>query len=143
MRGCFALWKWTRHLLALAFDYRMKAELVVSTVNMLPFSVPGMIWHSDQGSQYEAEQTRTAFICERAGSCATTSLSASTSPLQPSPAYRYLDLGRSLHLLALCRIAVKLALWRCPLPLPAGKGGAPAHRTGARTVAHCGDSPLK
>jgi hypothetical protein len=49
MRSCFALWKRTRHILALAFDYGMKAELVVSIVNMLPFSVPGMIWHSDQG----------------------------------------------------------------------------------------------
>src|SRR5947209_3316048 len=51
VRGCFALWKRTRQILALAFDYQMKAELVVSTVKMLRFSVPGMIWHSDQGSQ--------------------------------------------------------------------------------------------
>ena len=62
VRGCFALWKRTRQILALAFDYRMKAELVVSTVKMLQFSVPGMIWHSDQGSQYGAELTRTALL---------------------------------------------------------------------------------
>jgi len=65
VRGCFALWKRTRQILALAFDYQMKAELVVSTVKMLRFSVPDMIWHSDQGSQYGAELTRTALA--RAG----------------------------------------------------------------------------
>ena len=56
------MWKRTRQILALAFDYRMKAELVVSTVKMLHFSVPGMIWHSDQGSQYGAELTRIALL---------------------------------------------------------------------------------
>ncbi len=62
VRGCFALWKRTRHILALTFDYRMQADLVVSTVKSLQFSVPGMIWHSDQGSQYGAEQTRIALL---------------------------------------------------------------------------------
>ena len=62
VRGCFALWKPTRHNLALTFDYRMQAELVVYTVRSLQFSVPGMIWHSDQVSQYGAEQTRTALL---------------------------------------------------------------------------------
>jgi putative transposase len=55
VRGCFALWKQTRQIVALTFDYRMQAELVVSTVKSLQFYVPGMIWHSDQGSQYGAE----------------------------------------------------------------------------------------
>src|SRR5207248_4383298 len=32
VRGCFALWKRTRHILALAFDYSMRADLVVSTI---------------------------------------------------------------------------------------------------------------
>jgi len=62
VRGCFALWKRTRHMLALVFDYRMQAELVVSTVNMVQFGVPGTIWHSDQGSQYGAEKTRVALL---------------------------------------------------------------------------------
>jgi transposase InsO family protein len=62
VRGCFALWKRTRHILALAFDYSMRADLVVSTLDMLQFSVPGMIFHSDQGSQYGAEQTRVALL---------------------------------------------------------------------------------
>jgi putative transposase len=62
VRGCFALWKRTRHILALAFDYSMRANLVVSTIKMLPFCVPGMIFHSDQGSQYGAEPTRAALL---------------------------------------------------------------------------------
>src|SRR5260370_17188495 len=65
VRGCFALWKRTRQIVALSFDYRMQAELVVSTVKSLQFCIPGMIWHSDQGSQYGAEQTPTALL-ERA-----------------------------------------------------------------------------
>src|SRR6266849_13376 len=36
-----------------------------------------------------------------------------------------LTLVRTLHLLALCRLAVRLAHRRCPPPLPAGPGGAP------------------
>jgi len=36
-----------------------------------------------------------------------------------------LTLVRMLHLLALCRLAVRLAHRRCPPPLPAGPGGAP------------------
>jgi putative transposase len=58
VRGCFALWKRTRHCLALAFDYRMPAELVVSTLQMVTFAVPGTIFHSDQGRQYGAAVTR-------------------------------------------------------------------------------------
>jgi len=62
VRGCFALWKRTRHCLSLAFDYQMRADLVVSTIEQLQFSVPGTIFHSDQGSQYGAEQTSTALL---------------------------------------------------------------------------------
>ena len=62
VRGCFALWKRTRHILALAFDYSMRADLVVSTIEMVEFCVPGTIWHSDQGSQYGAEQTRAVLL---------------------------------------------------------------------------------
>src|SRR5881275_3570361 len=36
-----------------------------------------------------------------------------------------LSLVTSLHLLALCRLAVRLAHHRCPPPLPTGPGGAP------------------
>ena len=62
VRGCFALWKRTRHILALAFDYRMQADLVVTTIKMVPFEVPGAIFHSDQGKQYGAQQTRTLLL---------------------------------------------------------------------------------
>ncbi len=62
LRGCFALWRRTRHILALAFDYGMRAEIVISTVQLVQFEVPGSIWHSDQGSQYGAEQTRLAVL---------------------------------------------------------------------------------
>jgi hypothetical protein len=36
-----------------------------------------------------------------------------------------LTLVSTLHLLALCRLAVRLACRRCPPPVPAGPGGAP------------------
>jgi hypothetical protein len=36
-----------------------------------------------------------------------------------------LTLVNTLHLLALCRLAVRLAHHRCPPPLPTGPGGAP------------------
>ncbi len=36
-----------------------------------------------------------------------------------------LTLVTRLHLLALCWLAVRLAHWRCPPPLPAGPGGRP------------------
>ncbi len=62
VRGCFALWKRTRHILAMAFDDGMPASLVVSTVQMLTFAVPGAIWPSDQGKQYGAEATRKVLL---------------------------------------------------------------------------------
>ena len=36
-----------------------------------------------------------------------------------------LTLVTTLHLLLLCRLAVRMAHRRCPPPLPAGPGGAP------------------
>jgi hypothetical protein len=36
-----------------------------------------------------------------------------------------LTLIQTLHLLALCRLAIQLAHRRCPAPLPKGPGGAP------------------
>jgi len=58
VRGCFALWKRTRHILALACDYRMPADLVVTTIKMVPFEVPGAIFPAEQGKQSGAAQTR-------------------------------------------------------------------------------------
>ena len=62
VRGCFALWKRTRHSLALAFDDSMRADLVVSTIELMEFAVVGTICQSDQGSQYGAEQTRAVLL---------------------------------------------------------------------------------
>ena len=56
------MWKRTRQIVALTFDYRMQADLAVSTIKLLEFCVPGMIWHSDQGSQYGALEMRTALL---------------------------------------------------------------------------------
>src|SRR5437588_3629704 len=41
-----------------------------------------------------------------------------------------LTLVNTLHLLTLCRLAVRLAHHRCPPPLPAGPGGAPRRNRG-------------
>ena len=62
VRGCFALWKQTRHILAIAFENHMRADLVVSTIDLIEHVIPGTIFHSDQGSQYGAEQTRAALL---------------------------------------------------------------------------------
>jgi transposase InsO family protein len=58
VRGCFALRKQTRQVLGIAFDYHMRADLVTDTIQTMTFEVPGSIWHSDQGKQYGARQTR-------------------------------------------------------------------------------------
>jgi hypothetical protein len=44
---------------------------------------------------------------------------------QPALHLDALTLVTQLHLLALCRLAVCLAHWWCPSPLPAGPGGYP------------------
>jgi putative transposase len=58
VRGCFALRKRTRAILGMAFDYHMRADLVTDTIQTMTFEEPGSIWHSDQGKQFGAEQTR-------------------------------------------------------------------------------------
>ena len=45
--------------------------------------------------------------------------------LRPALHLDALTLVTTLHLLALCRLAVRLAHRRCPPPLPAGPGGSP------------------
>jgi|SRR5579872_285620 len=56
--GCFALRHRTRQVLGLAFDYHMRADLVTDAIQTMSFEVPGSIWHSDQGKQYGARETR-------------------------------------------------------------------------------------
>lgn len=57
IRGCFALRKKTRQILALVFDYHMRAELVLRTIEQIRYVDFGMkaLWHSDQGKQYGAK----------------------------------------------------------------------------------------
>jgi putative transposase len=62
VRGCFALRHRTRQVLGIAFDYHMRADLVTDTVETLTFEVPGSIWHSDQGKQYGAGETRSLLL---------------------------------------------------------------------------------
>ena len=58
VRGCFALRHRTRHVLGIAFDYHMRADLVTDAIETMTFEGPGCIFHSDQGKQYGAEHTR-------------------------------------------------------------------------------------
>lgn len=62
VRGCFALWKQTRHILAIAFESYMRAELVVKTINVIDEAIHKAIFHSDQGSQYGAEVAQAALL---------------------------------------------------------------------------------
>ncbi len=57
IRGCFALKKQTRQILSLIFDYSMRADLVVTTIQRIDTIDPENIWHSDQGKQYGAGVT--------------------------------------------------------------------------------------
>lgn len=57
IRGCFALKKNTRQILSLVFDYSMRAELVVTTIQRIDSFPKDAIWHSDQGKQYGAGVT--------------------------------------------------------------------------------------
>jgi len=57
VRGCFALLKQTRQILALVFDYSMKASLVQATLDHINWQDDLYIWHSDQGKQYGATKT--------------------------------------------------------------------------------------
>jgi putative transposase len=62
IRGCFALRKDSRQILSLVFDYSMKAELVVTTIQRIDVVDPESIWHTDQGKQYGASITLSALL---------------------------------------------------------------------------------
>jgi len=59
---------------------------------------------------------------------------------QPALHLDALTLVSRLHLLALCRMAVRLAHRRCPPPLPAGPGGHPRVYTEESLRLDCLDS---
>jgi transposase InsO family protein len=58
VRGCFPRYKRTRHILGLALEYHMRAELVTNALQTRSFDVPSTIFHRDQGKQFGAEPTR-------------------------------------------------------------------------------------
>ncbi len=62
LRSCFALCKRTRQIVGMAFDYRMRADLVTSVIETVLFQTEGTIWHSDQDKQYGARQTRELLV---------------------------------------------------------------------------------
>jgi putative transposase len=62
VRGCFALRHCTRQVLGIAFDYHMRADLVIDAIQTMAFEVPDSIWHSDQGKQYGARETRSLLL---------------------------------------------------------------------------------
>lgn len=62
VRGCFALKKETRQILSLIFDYSMKADLVVTTIQRIDVVDPETIWHTDQGKQFGAGVTIAALL---------------------------------------------------------------------------------
>lgn len=49
-------------ILSLIFDYSMKADLVVTTIERIDFVDTESIWHSDQGKQYGAGITIAALL---------------------------------------------------------------------------------
>lgn len=57
VRGCFALRKETRQILSMIFDYSMRSDLVVTTIDRIDFVPKDSIFHSDQGKQFGAEVT--------------------------------------------------------------------------------------
>lgn len=62
VRGCFALKKDARQILSLIFDYSMKADLVVTTIQRIDVVDPESIWHTDQGKQFGAGVTITTLL---------------------------------------------------------------------------------
>jgi putative transposase len=57
IRICFARWKRTRHILGLAFEYDIRADLVTSALSTQSFDVPDAIFHSDQSKPFGAKLT--------------------------------------------------------------------------------------
>jgi putative transposase len=107
VRGCFALHKRTRAILGMGFDYHMRADLVTDMIESMTFEAPGCIWHSDQGKQFGAEQTRELLLrkgfvlsMSRAGTPTDNGYAerfVGTFKLAVAERYRYQSLGAFLH----------------------------------------------
>jgi putative transposase len=107
VRGCFTLHKRTRAILGMAFDYHMRADLVTDAIQTMTFQAPGAIFHSDQGKQFGAEQTRHLLLqkgfvlsMSRAGTPTDNGYAerfVGTFKLAVAERYRYRSLGAFLH----------------------------------------------
>ena len=107
VRGCFTLHKRTRAILGMAFDYHMRADLVTNTIQTMTFQAPGAVFHSDQGKQFGAEQTRRLLLqkgfvlsMSRAGTPTDNSYAerfVGTFKLAVAERYRYYSLGAFLR----------------------------------------------
>lgn len=108
VRGCFALRKQTRQILGMAFDYHMRADLVTATIETMSFEGAGeSLWHSDQGKQYGAQQTRHLLLqkgfmlsMSRAGTPTDNGYAerfVGIFKLAVAERYRYHSLGAFLH----------------------------------------------
>lgn len=54
VRGCFTLWKRTRHILGQALAYHMRAEFVTSALQTLAFDVPAAMSQADPATKAQA-----------------------------------------------------------------------------------------
>jgi putative transposase len=107
VRGCFALRKRMRAILGMAFDYHMRADLVTDTIQTMTFEEPGSIWHSDQGKQSGALETRHLLLqkgfvlsMSRAGTPTDNGYAehfVGIFKLAVAERYRYHSLGAFLH----------------------------------------------
>jgi transposase InsO family protein len=147
VRGCFALHKRTRAILGMAFDYHMRADLVMDTIQTMTFQAPGAVFHSAQGKQFGAEQTRHLLLqkgfvlsMSRAGTPTDNPYAerlVGTFKLAVAERYRYHSLGAFLRTAEAWinfynhqrRLYNSLWKWSEPEPITTARGGRDDHST--------------
>jgi hypothetical protein len=87
VRGCFPLWKRTRHMLGLAFASHLRTELVRAALQTLNFEVPEVMVHRDQGTPFGAQSTH-HFLLEKDFQL---SMSRAGTPMDNGSAERFVD----------------------------------------------------